>query len=85
MNDSECCYIEGVGLQQAGGTDKGALFVFPTLSATFWGWVEKVGGESPSPTEQPATLPDLGRDRKLASVQARRAMEGGWMVLWGLR
>jgi hypothetical protein len=61
-----------------GGTDKG-LFVFPTLCVTFW-----EGGGSPSPTEQPATLPDLGRDRKLASVQAQRAMEEGWMVLWGL-
>ncbi len=30
-----------------------------------------------SPTEQPATLPELGRDRKLASVQAQRAMEAG--------
>jgi hypothetical protein len=40
---------------------------------------------SPCPTEQSATLPDLGRDRKLASVQAQRAMEEGWMVLWGLR
>ena len=42
------------------------------------------GGGSPSPTEQPATLPDLGRDRKLASVQAHRAMDEGWIVLWGL-
>jgi hypothetical protein len=25
-----------------GGTDNG-LFVFPTLSVAFWGWVEKVG------------------------------------------
>jgi hypothetical protein len=40
---------------------------------------------SPSPTEQPATLPDLGRDSKLASVQAQRAMEERWMVFWGLR
>jgi hypothetical protein len=34
--------IRGVGLYKAGGTDKG-LFVSPTLSVTFWGWVKKVG------------------------------------------
>jgi hypothetical protein len=37
----------------------------------------RVGWGSPSPTEQPATLPDLGRERKLASVQVQRAMEEG--------
>jgi hypothetical protein len=37
-----------------------------------------------SPTEKPATLPDLGRDKKLASVEAQRAMVKGCMVLWGL-
>jgi hypothetical protein len=44
-----------------------------------------VGGLLASPTEQPATLPDLGWDRKLALVQAQRAMEERWIVLWGLR
>jgi hypothetical protein len=37
---------------------------------------------SPSPTEQPVTLPDLGRDRKLASLASQRAMEEGWMGFW---
>jgi hypothetical protein len=31
------------GEDEAGGTDKG-LFLSYALSATFWGWVEKVGG-----------------------------------------
>ncbi len=48
----------------------------------FLGGVEEVGWGVSKPT---ATLPDLGRDRKLASVQAQRAMEDGWMVFWGLR
>jgi hypothetical protein len=60
----------------AGSTDKDLFYSF-ALSVTVWG--------SPSPTKQPATLPDLGRDSKLASVQAQRAMEEGWMVLWGLQ
>jgi hypothetical protein len=68
-------------LKEAGSTDKG-LFGLGTLSVAFWGWVKKVGWGA---TEQPATLPDLGRDRKLASVQAQRAMEEGWIVLWGMR
>jgi hypothetical protein len=44
-----------------------------------------VEGLQVQPSNQAATLPDLGRDRKLASVQAQRSMEEGWMVLWRLR
>jgi hypothetical protein len=45
---------------------------------TFWGWVKKVGwGLQVQPSSQLATLPDFGRDRKLASVLAQRAM--GWV------
>ncbi len=41
------------------------------------GWLRRSGGGSQSPTEQPASLPDLGRDMKLASMQAQRAKEEG--------
>ena len=41
------------------------------------GGLRREGGGSPSPTEQPATLPDIDLDRKLASVQAQRAMDEG--------
>ncbi len=63
-------------MKEAGGTDKGLFGLF-ALSAAFWRGVKEVGWGSPSPTEQPATLPELGRDRKLASVQAQRAMDVG--------
>jgi hypothetical protein len=65
-------------LKKAESTDKG-LFGLGTLSVCGFlgGGIEYVGWGSPSPTEQPATLPELGRDRKLASVQAQRAMEEG--------
>jgi hypothetical protein len=62
-----------MGSNEAGSTDDG-LFRLEALSATFWGWVKEVGGGSPRPTEHPATLPDLGQGRKLASVQHQRAM-----------
>jgi hypothetical protein len=59
--------------------DKG-LFVFPTLFVAFWGWLRNKVGWGISKTNQAAsntTVPDLGRDRKLASVHAKRAMEEG--------
>ncbi len=51
----------------------------------FGGWVKKVVWGISKSDRAASYTPDLGRDRKLASVQAQIAMEEGWMVLWGLR
>jgi hypothetical protein len=41
---------------------------------TVWGWIEEVGGRV---SEANRELLELGRDRKLASVQHQRVMENG--------
>ncbi len=68
----------GVGLKEAGSTDKG-LFGLGNLSAAFWGWVKKVGWGSPSPSEQPTTLPDLGGTGSWRRCRLREPWKrGGW-------
>ena len=60
--------IEGVGLDEAGGSDKG-LFLFYTLSSTFWGWVEEVVGWVSESDRTPSYTARL-RSRQVAGVGA---------------
>jgi hypothetical protein len=72
-------------IEEGGKHEQGSVWSWYSVGGFRGGGLRRWGGGSPSPTEQPTTLPDLGRDRKLASVQAQRAMEEGCMVFWGLR
>ncbi len=72
-------------IEEGGKHEQGSVWSWYSVCGFLGGGLRRYGGGSPSPTEQPATLPDLGRDRKLASVRAQRAMEEGWIDFWELR
>ena len=55
-------------MEEAGGSDKG-LFVFQTLSSTFWGWVEEVGRGVSESDRTPSYTARL-RSRQVAGVGA---------------
>ena len=62
-------------MDEAGGSDEG-LFCFDTLSSTFWGWVEEVGGWVSESDRTPSYTARL-RSRQVAGVGAGPKSHGG--------
>ncbi len=70
-------------MYKVGGTDK-ELFVSPTLSVTFWGWVKKVGWGVSKPNRAASYTARLRSEQEVGVGAGPESHERGEDDLWGL-